>query len=306
MADSPSLSDTLIDNIITRKQIRDDALRRLRARDRINIAGIRNEVINNLIEFNGAAPLSKILLQQQLGPEDFPEHLALVPDGNRRFARSRSKPVGYGYAVGSRRLEDFRRWAMIDNNVEVASCFTLSTENIERRPEDQLAQLFDVFAEFFNRAAENKEVHDNEIKHEVRGNSDSLNKLPDRVLDAIDNMEQATEDFSNRRIIFLLGYGGRDEIIQAARQTNTPLGDQSAINSTGEDDTEFRSHLMLGDLPDVDLMVRTSEVRLSNFMLYHNAYSEFVFLQKNWPSFTEADFYESIYKYANRDRRFGV
>jgi undecaprenyl diphosphate synthase len=108
--------------------------------------------------------------------------------------------------------------------------------------------------------------------------------------------------------VFLMPYGGRDEIVKAARNADSPLMDSSGVvvEDNGEDETQFREQLMLGDLPDVDLMMRTSEVRLSNFMLYHNAYAEFVFMQKNWPSFTESDFYESMYKYANRDRRFGV
>jgi undecaprenyl diphosphate synthase len=162
-----------------------------------------------------------------------------------------------------------------------------------------------VFTDFFNGVAENDIVHENRIKHEVRGNGDVLERLPDKVQDSIDTMEEATKDYDNKRMVFLLGYGGRDEIVNAARQT--PRGEaQVQVSGEGEDDTEFRENLLVGDLPDTDLMIRTSEHRLSNFLLYSNAYSEFVFKDKFWPSYSESDFYQDIYSYSNRDRRFGV
>jgi len=307
MPESPSLSNTLIDNLISRKEIRADAVRRARARDKIEFTDLRQDFWNSISEVNGESFISKLLIKQKLDSRSYPDHLALIPDGNRRWARARSLTVGQGYGVGSKKLEDFREWAMIDNDISVATCFTLSTENIQRRPEGELKQLFGVFTQFFNRTAESEEVHENNIKHEVRGNKKATGDLPDEVKDAINNMEKATEDYSEHKIVFLMPYGGRDEIVKAARQSNSPLtGGDIAVGDKKEENDVFRGNLMLGDLPDVDLMVRTSEVRLSNFMLYHNAYAEFVFLQKNWPSFTESDFYESIYKYSNRDRRFGV
>lgn len=308
VSQSPSLSDTVIDNLISRKEIRADAIRRARARDRTDFIDFRQDFWNTAAEINNMAPASKFLIKQKLEPTDFPDHLAVIPDGNRRWARSRDLTVGEGYAMGSRKLEKAREWAMIDNDVDIITNFTLSTENIERRPEGELKQLFGVFTKFFNRTAESEEVHENEIKHGVRGNPKATEKLPQEVKDAINNMEQATENYNNKKVIFLMPYGGRDEIIKASRQSNTPLtqSNRIVVGDKAEDEDTFREHLLLGDLPDVDLMIRTSEVRLSNFMLYHNAYAEFVFLQKNWPSFTESDFYESVYKYSNRDRRFGV
>jgi len=192
--------------------------------------------------------------------------------------------------------------------VSTITTFLMSTENIKKRPETELKQLYQVFIDFFNGVTENDFVKKNEIKHEVRGAKRGFDMLPDEVNDAIENMETATEDFTKGKLVFLMPYGGRDEIIKAAKQSAAPLGDATlqAQSTQGEGEDEFRQNLMLGDLPDVDLMVRTSEVRISNFMLYHNAYAEFVFFQKNWPSFSEGDFYESIYKYSNRDRRFGV
>lgn len=313
MASSPTISGTILDNLITRKEARADALRRVRARDRIELFGKRQQLLNKSLDLNAEAPLVKAIIKEKSDQIEFPQHLALIPDGNRRWARARGMPVGAGYHEGSKKLEAMRRWAMIDNDVKVTSVFTLSTENIARRPEDELKQLFAVFTNFFTRAAESDEVHENRIKHEVRGNSEGMSKLPSEVTDAIQYMERETAEYNesgDKKIIILMPYGGRDEIINAARRATSPLvaeGDEQLIVSErGEDEHNFRDSLLLGDLPDVDLMMRTSEIRLSNFMLYHNAYAEFVFFKKNWPSFTEADFYEGIYKYANRDRRFGV
>lgn len=308
MVEAPTISETVIDNLITRKEIRGDALRRLRARDRLEPHNLRTKWINKLLEVNSESMITKSLIQNRLDEENFPEHLALIPDGNRRWAESRGLRVGEGYAAGAEKIKDFRRWSLIDHSTDIVSVFLLSTENIERRPEEELEQLFGVFNDFFEEVPETDEVNEFKIRHEVRGNRNAMNKLPTEVKDSIQFMEEETKDYSNKRLIFLIPYGGRDEIIRAARKTNNQLSQsgQLVVSERGEDETEFRQHLDIGDLPDVDLMIRTSEIRLSNFMLWHNAYAEFVFLKKHWPSFTEADFYESIYKYANRDRRFGV
>lgn len=305
MSDEPTITDTVIDNLITAKDFRSNVIRRFKARNKIEPLGVRQTILNKMGEVNAMAPAPKFLIKPELEQDDFPSHIALTPDGNRRWANARGLTVGEGYANGAEVIKDFRKWSMVDNSVDTLSVFLMSTENIERRPEDELAQLYTVFADFFNGVAENDLVHQNQIRHEVRGNEDAMEMLPDEVLDSINTMEEATDEYQNKRMIFLLPYGGRDEIINAARRTSR--GDSRIeVSGTGEDDTEFRDNLLLGDLSDVDLMIRTSERRISNFMLYENAYAEFVFLDKMWPSYTESDYYQNIYSYVNRDRRYGV
>jgi len=127
------------------------------------------------------------------------------------------------------------------------------------------------------------------------------------VTDSINNMEQATSQYEDKRMIFLLGYGSRDDIARAARKTNSlPVNGQITVTEEGEDDNEFRQNLMLGDLSDADVMIRTSESRLSNYMLYSNAYAEFIFKDSMWPSYSKGDFYQDMYTYSHRDRRYGV
>lgn len=308
MPTSPSVSDTLIDNLITRKSVRSDAINRLRARDRIEPLGLRTASLNRATDLHARAPLTRTVLKEELGPSDYPTHLALTPDGNRRWARSRDMTVGEGYAAGAERIRNFREWAFVDNAIDIVSVFLLSTENIKRRPEEELAQLYTVFENFFSGVPDNDIVNEYQIKHEVRGNPESFDMLPDRVIESIDKMESYTSDFQGPKMVFLIPYGGRDEIITAAKKTDMPVAgiDRGEIQVSGEDEESFRENLLVGDLPDVDLMVRTSEQRISNFLLYHNAYAEMVFLDKMWPSFTEADFYESIYKFSSRERRYGV
>jgi len=302
-----NIQQTATDYFINLKQARGKVIRKLKSRERNEIANKRTELYNFAEKVNSTSPVVKQLAKINLSQDDFPTHVALVPDGNRRWAEDRQLTVGQGYAQGAEVIKRFRKWAMVDNSVNYISTFLLSTENIKRRPQDELEQLYSVFVDFFNGVAENSVVHDNRIKHEVRGNTDSLSMLPDEVCDAIDNMEQATQDYEDSHFVFLMPYGSRDDIVSAARRTNAiTSGGQLTVTESGEDNNDFRRNLMLGDLPDVDLMLRTSEKRISNFMLYENAYAEIVFMEKMWPSFSHSDFYESMYKYANRDRRFGV
>jgi len=305
MATSVKITVDVIDNLIKAKDFRQDTINRFKSRNKIEPLGVRQTLLNKMGTLNGKAPVTKMLVKGEISKDDFPAHIALTPDGNRRWAEARGLSVGEGYAKGAEVIKDFRKWSLVRGPTNVMSVFLMSTENIERRPEDELEQLYGVFTNFFNGVAENDLVHEEEIRHEVRGNADVLERLPDEVRDAINTMEQATDQYTNKKVIFMLGYGGRDEIVNAAR--STPRGEAEVqVSGEGEDDTEFRQNLLLGDLPDVDLMIRTSEKRISNFMLYENAYSEFVFKDKLWPSYTESDFYQDIYSYANRDRRYGV
>jgi len=305
MEQSSEISTTIIDNLIKAKKFRNSVITRFKSRSKFEPLNARQSVWNTLDTLNGQSPIAMSLMKQELSKSDYPQHIGLIPDGNRRWAKDRDLTVGEGYATGAEKIKMFRRLAFKNEKVDTVSVFLLSTENIERRPQGELQQLYGVFSSFFDGIRDNERVHDNNIRHEVRGNEKAINMLPDNVTEAINDMEEATEEYDENKMVFLLGYSGRDEIINAAH--DTPRGQVSIeITDEGEDETEFRENLMLGDLPDIDLMLRTSERRISNFMLYENAYSEMVFVDKFWPNYTTADFYEAMYSYANRSRRFGV
>lgn len=298
---------TATDYFINLKQARGKIIKKLKARERKEISNKRTELYNFAEKVNSSSPVVKQLAKANLSQDDFPTHISLIPDGNRRWANDRQLTVGQGYAAGAEVIKDFRKWSMVDNSTDVVSAFLMSTENIKRRPEGELSQLFSVFIDFFNGVAENDFVHENKIRHEVRGNDHAMDLLPDEVTDSINTMEKATSQYEDKKMVFLLGYGSRDDIARAARKTDSmPVNGQITVTEEGEDDNEFRQNLMLGDLPDADLMIRTSESRLSNYMLYSNAYSEFIFKDMMWPAYTETEYWQDMYNYANRDRRFGV
>jgi len=173
-----NIQQTATDYFINLKQARGKVIRKLKSRERNEIANKRTELYNFAEKVNSTSPVVKQLAKINLSQDDFPTHVALVPDGNRRWAEDRQLTVGQGYAQGAEVIKRFRKWAMVDNSVNYISTFLLSTENIKRRPQDELEQLYSVFVDFFNGVAENSVVHDNRIKHEVRGNTDSLSMLP--------------------------------------------------------------------------------------------------------------------------------
>jgi len=301
------LDRTATDYFISLKQARGKVIRKLKSRERNELSNKRTEMYNLAEKTNSASPVVKALSKASINQSDFPTHISLIPDGNRRWANDRELSVGEGYAAGAEVIKNFRKWSMVDNSVDIVSAFLMSTENIKRRPEDELSQLYGVFIDFFNGVAENDFVHNNEIRHEVRGNEEAMELLPDDVTDSIEVMEEATSEYEENKMIFLLGYGSRDDIVRAAKRTSNPVIDgQLTVTEEGEDNNEFRQNLMLGDLPDADLMIRTSERLISNYMLYSNAYAEFIFKDNMWPSYSEGDFYQDIYTFANRERRFGV
>jgi undecaprenyl diphosphate synthase len=307
MEQSSEISTTIIDNLIMAKDFRANVIKRFQSRSKIEPLGLRQSLLNKMSTLNRKAPIAKSLIIPELDQDDFPNHLALVPDGNRRYSDKYGKNVGWGYAAGARKIKQFRKWALVDNPINTVSAFLLSTENIERRPEDELEQLFQVFADFFDEIPESDIVKNNGIRHRVVGNQDSMDKLPQHVRDSIEYMEKQTAEYDGKEMIFMIPHGGRDEIVRAASNTDSGLDSkQITVSNNGEDNNEFRKELDLGGVSDIDLFIRTSEHRISNFALYHLAYSEIVFVDSLWPEFSEHDFLQAIYQYANTSRRFGV
>lgn len=298
--------DTLIDNLIKRKKARYKAAKRARSKDRFELIGLRDKILNRTVDLAGKSPLMKRLIKKDLDARDYPEHLAVIPDGNRRWAEARDLSLYEGYFYGSKRIKDIREWAMIDNDVKVLTFYTLSIDNIQGRSSEQLNTLFNMVKATYNQIPQDEVVHKNEIRYEIRGNQSVLDKLPDGVKEVFDEVENATAEYDKHRIIFLIGYGGRTEVEKAAHQLNNSLVNQDKEQPRDSVKQQFRENLELGDVQDVDLTIRTSETRISNFMMYHVANSDFVFSEKMWPAFTEDDFYQAMYLYNKRGKELGV
>ena len=220
----------------------------------------------------------------------FPTHVAIIVDGNRRWAKQRLMPVSLGHKAGFDRLREITRYAVGDRGVFVLSLYVFSTENFSRDAKE-VGYLMDLFANNFRTIADEM-------------NERGREGLQQRVLDAMDYMMDLTKDNDKGIVNFCLNYGSHAELTDAMRAI---AGEVKAGTLQPEDINEktIESHLYR-DLPPVDLMIRTSgEERLSNFLLWQCAYSEFYFTPVLFPDFTKECFDKALEEYARRDRRMG-
>ncbi len=230
--------------------------------------------------------------QKEIDKERLPEHIAFIMDGNGRYAISRGMPRTFGHRQG---LEALKRIIEESYNlgIKVLSFYMFSTENW-KRPKEEIDYIFSLANEFKNETKDN--YVDKGIKVVTMGD---LTKLPVDLQGNLAELVNDTKD-NNKMIVNLgINYGGRDEIIRACNQI---IAD--GIKTVDKD--IFKSYLYTNALPDPDIVVRTSgEMRVSNFMLYQLAYSEFIFPKKHWPEFGKKDLEDIIIEYQSRDRRFG-
>lgn len=237
-----------------------------------------------------------------LDPDKLPRHIGIVLDGHRRHARAEGLPsYTEAYRVGMRRFEEFLEWAD-ELSIPAVTAWVLSRENLSRPPEE-LAPYFEVLAELFVRLPERCDRYDMAIR--VIG---SLDLLPDRLVAEAKTAEEA-RPHGSRRLNIAMGYGGRQEIVDAAKDLVSGLleagvpADRLAENI---DDASLAAHMYSADMPDPDLLIRTSgESRLSGFLLWQSAYSEFVFVDVNWPAFRRVDFLRALRDFTGRNRRYG-
>ena len=223
-----------------------------------------------------------------------PQHLGLILDGNRRWAKDQGKPTYEGHKAGYENLKVIGK-AAIKRGVSYVSAYVFSTENWKRTAEevDYLMKLLLWVAK-----NEVKELDKENIRFRFLG---ERNRLSKDIIKAIDAAEDRTKNNTAGTLALCLNYGGQQEIVSAV---NKALLEEPGKSSVTEDDIE--QHLYASDIPPVDLIIRTSgEQRISNFMLWRAAYSELLFVDKHWPAFTEADLDEALEEFAYRQRRFG-
>jgi tritrans,polycis-undecaprenyl-diphosphate synthase [geranylgeranyl-diphosphate specific] len=232
--------------------------------------------------------------------EPVPNHLAIIMDGNRRFAGARGMSVKDGHAAGRDTLEKLLDWCL-DLGIRVLTVYALSTENFSRAPEE-VEGLMDLFDRALRDIATDERVHKNHIRVRVIGNR---TLLPDRVQEAIRIAEDATAGYSDYTYNVALAYGGRDEILRAIRLLAREVRD-GRLDPESIDSESVSRHLYTADLPDPDLVFRTSgEERVSNFLLWQSAYSELYFSDVMWPGLTRIEFLRAIRAFQMRRRRYG-
>ncbi|MFH1448285.1 MAG: polyprenyl diphosphate synthase [Candidatus Micrarchaeota archaeon] len=227
-----------------------------------------------------------------------PEHIAIIPDGNRRWANAHGKSLIEGYVAGIDKIGNVLEWSR-DLGVHSLTFWGLSTENLTRN-EKELDTLMRLFEIKFREAIERNEFHEHGIRFKVFG---KLNLLPKRIADYIQQLEESTKNYSNYFANVLLGYGGRQELVDAC---NAVLDDYKTGRITHIDEGSFSQYLSTGGLTDPDLIIRTSgERRLSGFLPWHCAYSELYFSRQLWPDFNKEEMANAIEDYSERKRRFG-
>jgi undecaprenyl diphosphate synthase len=228
-------------------------------------------------------------------PARIPRHIAIIMDGNGRWAKARGLPRSAGHAAGSIAVE--RALQAISNaGVEVLTLYSFSSENWTR-PKDEIDALMTLCVAKLKEKREFLVEHNIQLRHLGRREG-----LPQSVLDELDATIDATDCCTGPTLCLALNYGSRDEILDAVRSIAS-----SALAPADIDERTISEHLYTCALPDPDLMIRTSgEFRLSNFLLWQISYAEIVVTETLWPDFTEQDLYDAIGVFASRTRRFGA
>ncbi len=223
-----------------------------------------------------------------------PNHIAIVPDGNGRWAERRGLPRLSGHQVGA---ENMRRMIEYLNEypIKYLTLYGFSTENWSR-PEEEVKGLFQILADFIERTA--SEIHQKGIKLRHLGR---LDELPEDLQLAINKIVELTKNNTGMTLSIAFNYGGRTEILDAVRHLIA-----EGISPQNINEELFSSYLYTAGLPDVDLLIRTGdETRLSNFLIWQTTYSEYHFTKVLWPDFGKKDIDRALLSYSQRRRRFG-
>lgn len=230
---------------------------------------------------------------------NIPKHVAIILDGNGRWAKSKGKPRTYGHVQGSRNVEIICEEAY-KMGIQYLTVYAFSTENWNR-PADEVATLMELLRNYMKTCL--KTAKKNRMCVRVLGDK---SRLDDDIRTRIDELEKATVHNDGLHFQIALNYGSRDEILRAVRQimTDTKEGKLDAAQMNEE---LFASYLDTKGIPEPDLMIRTSgEQRISNFLLWQLAYTEFYFTDVPWPAFTKEELEKAVEAYHHRERRYGL
>lgn len=231
--------------------------------------------------------------------KDIPRHIAIIMDGNGRWAKARGLPRGQGHRAGAESVREAVETCR-QLGVDYLTLYAFSSENW-KRPQKEVDALMNLLERFL------REKLPEMLKQNVRLHAiGRLDKLPEKCRRQIDKAVAGTQKNDGLNLILALSYGAREEITDAARALAAKVA--SGEISPGEIDGEmFSNHLYTKDIPDPDLLIRTSgELRISNFLLWQISYSEIVISPKYWPDFKNADLCDAVDEYTRRHRRFGA
>jgi len=227
-----------------------------------------------------------------------PKHLGLILDGNRRFAKRLMLKPYMGHEWGYKKIKDVFEWCK-EYRIKELTLYTFSIENFDR-PKEEFNYLMNLFEKAFIEAKGDKKIHEDKVRINFIGR---INMFPEAVQKAMHELMDSTKSYSNFIVNFAMAYGGRAEIIDATKKIAEQVK-QGKLNIDEINEEVFKKNIYLESEPD--LIIRTSERRLSGFLLWQGTYAEIQFLPDVlWPEFTKEHFIQCIEDYMNRERRFG-
>jgi len=259
-------------------------------------------VLKRILSIIGAYKLYEKWLWQQVKNGAKVEHIAIILDGNRRWASENELNPWLGHKKGAETVEQLLDWCE-KLNVKFVTLYTFSTENFRRSP-SEIEEIMRIAEEKFRKLLTDERIHRNKVHVKVIGRT---NLLPENLQQLIGNVEKSTADYNNQFLNFAFAYGGRAEIVDAAKTIAEKVkADELELDDINE--STFEKYLYTSHMPkqEPDLIIRTSgEERLSGFLLWQSAYSELAFLDVYWPDFRFIDLLRVIRTFQQRKRRYG-
>jgi len=240
-------------------------------------------------------------LIEEVKQHPVPRHVAIIMDGNRRFAKSLDLSPEVGHFLGRDKIKEVLEWCF-DLGIKVLTIYAFSTENFNRSNEE-VKTLMTLCKQELEKATKDSRIHKNRVRIRVLGH---LEALPDDIQQSAQYVMDTTEHYDNYLFNIALGYGGREEIVDAIQHIAQDVKEgQLKLEEISK--STVSSYLYTNGLPDPDLILRTSgEERISNFLLWQLAYSELYFSDVYWPALQKRDFLRAIQTYQSRERRFGT
>ena len=260
-------------------------------------------MLKKLLSVIGAYKLYEKWLWYQVKSGAKLEHIAIILDGNRRWASENELNPWLGHKKGAETVEKLLDWCE-KLGVKFVTLYAFSTENFRRSPQE-VAEIMKIAEEEFRKLLTDERIHRDKVHVKVIGR---LNLLPESLQQLISDVEKATKDYDNRFLNFAFAYGGRAEIVDAAKMIAEKVRD-GELKLDDVNESMFEKHLYTAHMPkqEPDLIVRTSgEERLSGFLLWQSAYSELAFLDVYWPDFRLIDLLRAMRTFQTRKRRYGT
>lgn len=259
-------------------------------------------MFKTLLSTVGAYRLYQGWLWRQVKNGDKPEHIAIILDGNRRWASDKILNPWLGHEKGAEKVEELLDWCL-KLGVKSVTLYAFSTENF-RRTSDEVGEIMRIAEERFRKLLTDERIFRDRVRVKVIGR---VNLLPESLQQLIKNVEESTGSYDEHFLNFAFAYGGRAEIVDAARKIAEEVH-EGKLDPEKVDEKTFEQYLYTSHMPqqDPDLVIRTSgEERLSGFLLWQSAYSELCFLDVYWPDFRMIDLLRAVRTFQNRKRRYG-